>query len=174
MKIPILVVVLCASLSAAGQPFAEGKDRRFSAERIELLRMWKMVDELEIDEEQAASLFPMWSQHNRDMKEIRVSRKAATQELETLVADVQAGEAKILKAMEMVEKLDSERGATQKRFDERLKGLLSVRQRAKLLLFSGRFRRDLREIVEGFREMRGPEPGGRRGRGPGGRWDHQD
>ena len=154
MKAAAPFVILMISLAEAvwSQPTSE--DRRFR-DRIQFLKMWRLVDQLEIDVDQAAVLFPLLSQHHRKMDELRVQREQAARDLRKILGGESPEDSKLLAAMEKVTDLDRRVRVTDDEFKKGLESHLTVRQRAKLVLFSDRFRRDLREIVEGMRTSEG-------------------
>ena len=78
----VSVLLLAASQVAGQHPEGEA---RFSAKRMELLRLWRLVDELRVDEAQAEKLFPLWSRQHRQRRELQVERKALTEELRDLL-----------------------------------------------------------------------------------------
>ena len=154
MKATAALVTLMLFLPEAGwsQPPPEGGR---SLDRIQFLKMWRLVDQLEIDVDQAAVLFPLLSQHHRKMDELRVQRKKAAGDLRHILAGESPTDPELLAAMEQVVDLDRRLRVADDEFKKGLEGHLTIRQRAKLVLFSDHFRRDLREIVEGMRASEG-------------------
>ena len=156
----VVVMVTAAACLAQERPrFGMNK------ERMHLIKLWRLVDELEVDEEQAATFFPVWSKHERERKEILERRKEAAEELSKLL---DAGsDKKVEDQLHKVRDIDSELQVLDRQFKERLSGVLSISQEARLLLFEDRFRIDLRHLVRDFQGMRRGK-----GRAPG--WKRQD
>ena len=154
MKATAALAILVLSLPEAGwsQPPSEGRP---SLDRIQFLKMWGLVDQLEIDVDQAAVLFPLLSQHHRKMEELRVQRKKAARDLRQILGRESPEDSELLAAMERVVDLDRRLRMADDEFKKGLEGHLTIRQRARLVLFSDHFRRDLREIVEGMRASEG-------------------
>ena len=155
----LLVVMATASVCL-------GQDRprfRMDGERMQLIKLWRLVDELEVDEKQAATLFPVWSKHERECKAILDRRKGAAEELSKLLeAD---SDKEIETQLGKVRDIDAELQRSDRDFKERLGGILSISQEARLLLFEDRFRSDLRNLVRDFQGMRrgkGRAPGWKR------------
>ena len=136
---------------------------QMNTERMHLIKLWRLVDELEVDEEQAATFFPVWSKHQRVRKGILDRRKVASEELSKLLeAD---SDEKIGDQLSKVRDIDAELQLLDGDFKERLSGILSINQQARLLLFEDRFRSDLRDLVrdfQGMRRGRGRAPGWKR------------
>ena len=158
----LVICMLFPTEAVWSQPTSE--DRRFR-DRIQFLKMWRLVDQLEIDVNQAAVLFPLLSQHHRKMDELRVRREQASRDLRNILRGESPEDSELLAAMEGVTDLDRQVRVTEVEFNKSLESHLTVRQRAKLVLFSDHFRRDLREIVEGMRASEGR--GSRWREGPG-------
>lgn len=150
-------LLICCGLLAASaatrvlaQPprLAGMEDRR---QQFELLRMWRLVDELGIDEQQAERVFPVFRRH-------RASRDSLTQARHQVLArlrqqlDTQADEEALTASIEQARAAEAEEQRAEQAFAEELSTLLSTRQQAQLLLFDATFRSELQDVV---RRMRG-------------------
>ena len=71
---------ICSALIAVA---AVGQD--MSEERVEMLKLWRIIDELEIDEQQAAELFPFWSKNQRNKRGLGDEQREATRSLRALL-----------------------------------------------------------------------------------------
>jgi Spy/CpxP family protein refolding chaperone len=158
----VSVLLLAASQVAGQHPEGEA---RFSAKRMELLRLWRLVDELRVDEAQAEKLFPLWSRQHRQRRELQVERKALTEELRDLLDSDDVEEGALEKHIAQIRDLDRKRGALETATNDELTKLLSTRQQARLLLFGQQFRGDLKEIIQGFRGRSSGRRGAPAGRG---------
>ena len=161
----VATVLVLGGSPVMGQPSAARSP--ISTQRMELLRMWRLVDELEIDEAQAEKLFPVWSRHRRLRDELRADRKRLTDELGKLLDKEDVEDAALEKQIGDIRALDRKSDETKTAMQKDIAQLLTVRQQARLLLFDESFRGDLREIVRMFR--RGPSSG-RRGPRSGSEW----
>jgi Spy/CpxP family protein refolding chaperone len=143
--------------ATAQPPFARGGAER--PEHVEMLRMWRLVDELEISEAQAVRVFPAFRAHRAEMDSLsqkrRVLQSALAEQLEAGADDDE-----LLASMATLSAVDDEVEALKARFRTDLGELLTVRQRAKLLLFDATFRSDLMDVVRRLRDVgRGGPPG---------------
>lgn len=167
----LLVAGLLAAWSAtpalAQPPWAEAGENR--KEHFELLRMWRLVDELAIDEQQAERVFPVFRRHRVQRDSLAMVRiRALTRLRKQLEGDADEAElsALILQARAAaVELRQAEEG-----FAAELTTVLSTRQQAQLLLFDSSFRSDLQDVVRrmrggGRQAPEGPERGPTRGAG---------
>ena len=117
-------------------------------ERLELVRMWRLVEELRIGEEQAARLFPFWSEHRRQSRGIQRERKQAANELKHLLDQNDIPDEVLMEKMGKIRAIDKKKEDLELIFREKMVVLLSVRQRARLLLFQERFRKDLQDFLK--------------------------
>ncbi|MFC1525284.1 hypothetical protein ACFL6X_00560 [Candidatus Latescibacterota bacterium] len=165
MKTLLMAVALAACL-AAPAPAQRGRGLSTSLgeaglERLELLRMWRLIDQLEVDEEQAAKLFPLWSRHQRERRALQAERGKLGRELTRLLADEETGDGELEAQIAQVEAMDARIATASSDFHRQLATVLTARQRARLLLFPEQFRGELREVLKGIRDA--PPFGGHRG-----------
>jgi hypothetical protein len=138
-------------------------------QHLELLRMWRLVDELEIDEEQATRVFPAFRRQRVHTDSLEQRRRALLSVITRQLKE-QAEDDELNSTMGKVRAIEDVIAQSQKAFDKKLDKLLMPRQRARLLLFDSTFRTDLVDIV---RRMRGgsmegyPRSEGMPGRGGG-------
>ena len=125
--------------------------------RIELIRMWKLTEELDLTEETGAKLFPIL--HKYDEKRIKLGkeRRKITEQLRKALEDEATPDEEIEAAMEKVEKNALAASDLLRQQREELKGVLSPRQQAKFILFQGEFQREIRKLIAEARERRGWE-----------------
>ena len=148
----------------------EAKKREEVRKKIETVRMWRLTEELKLDEKTSARLASFLSSldekrrvlmHERmeTMRELRAALKAGNPDEKKLKADLDKME-KVRR--DMMELEGKELGG--------IKGILSVEQQARYVVFQQEFRRELRGMIEGAREggpgMRGPRSRQSEGRGP--------
>ena len=137
-------ICLLIAVAAGGQGM--------SPKRLEMLKLWRIIDELEIEEQQAAELFPYWSKSQRDKRGLGDQRREATRSLHDLL-EAGAGDAELEKQIEAIREIEERAHLLDKRFRDGLRKYLDVRQQAQLMVFEERFRGDLRDMVRGFRRM---------------------
>ena len=145
-------------------------------EHMEMLRMWRLVDHLELDEAQAAKVFPAYRRQREARQALARERREV---LNALRAQLQQGadDDQLRAAMAAVRGVEQRILEAEVSFRDELAGMLTVPQQARLLLFEDTFRSDLRDMV---RRMRGGPPGGPPGgptdegpegpEGPAGEW----
>ena len=123
-------------------------------ERLELIRLWRLVDELQIGEEQAVRLFPFWSNHRRQTREIQQDRKKAVEELVNLLGREEVRDEALKEKMKQIRAIEKKKEELARIFHEKMADLLTVRQQALLLLFQEKFRKDLQDFLKEVRPLR--------------------
>ena len=156
MRTGLFLVMLTAWFSGAFSQ--ERENRGFPGERLELLRVWWLVDELQIDSEQAVLVFPVWSEHNRQRRELRDRRERVGAQVMELL-QTKAGEdgdvdAALSDHIRQLREIEIEASGLSGRFHDQMGQVLSLRQQARMLLFEDRFRRDLKGLVREMRNFR--------------------
>ncbi|MEE2659097.1 MAG: hypothetical protein VX733_11370 [Candidatus Latescibacterota bacterium] len=161
----LIGAMLVTAMSATAQwppPPGEGMTRP-SGQHLELLRMWRLVDELQLDEAQARKVFPVMSRLRREIKELRKNRLGLEREL---AADLESGadDSRLEAQIERVRVAGRAIRDCRSRIHGELDAVLTLRQRAQLLLFEDTFRSELREIVSRMRRssVEGGRPRGDR------------
>ncbi len=149
--------VLFLTVSASAQPGPAGNPR--FRERIEELRKVRLIEMLELTEDQSVRFFARFNEHEKARQVLLDQKNEALDKIERLVrnhADSTEYERVFPEVLAVDTKLSEENVA----FYSGLRDILTVEQRAKYLLFERRFQRELREAMrETLRErhrMQGP------------------
>jgi len=136
------------ALQLSAQPGPEPHRRPY--ERIERWKKVRMIEFLDLSEEQSARFFARLNEHEKELRALQAERTEALDRLERLVRN-RAPEGEYPEAFSAVLDIQEKIGAQERSFFQGLDDLLSVEQRAKFLLFQRQFERQLRDA---FREMR--------------------
>ena len=136
MRIIVINLLLILTATIFAQP---GKSRGPGGQytdRMEMMRVWKMTEYLELDEGQAEKLFPAMRNHQKEMRSIMKKEK----ELYTPLFE-KAEEKKNISKKEMndlmdnLSKLNNERASIQMDFVKKTGSYLEPYQQMKLLVF---------------------------------------
>jgi Spy/CpxP family protein refolding chaperone len=130
----------------------EGRD---PGRNIELVRVYALIDELNLSEEQCAKVFPILSQIGKERRQVTEDKERTLMELRQMVDDPNVMEPEIAQKTKAVEESILKLRDVDNRLLEALKPHLSVKQQAELILFQNEFDRRLGEIVG--KVMRGEE-----------------
>ena len=120
-----------------GQIDRMNKPRR---QQIEMLRIWKMTEELDLSEQQAEKFFPKLRNEDKKIEELENQRQKLYRELSK---DVKKGaiDAKDLdKTIDNLTEIQTNIIQKHAKFIRDMDGILSTDQQAKLILFRHKFR----------------------------------
>lgn len=145
-----LAVALALAPSTSAQDDENiGKGRK----RIEEVRRVKIIEALDLNEEQAVRLFVREKEFRKAEQALNEKREATIERMRSLVKG--GSDADIQKEVEALSAIGSD--MLQKRMDYvlGLKDVLSMQQIAKLIVFEDTFRRELRDILREARPRQG-------------------
>jgi hypothetical protein len=155
--IVLFLITLTAAVSPA-QQFGPPQGPR-NMERIERLKKVRLVEMLDLKEEQSVRFFARLNEHEDAMRALGREKMDLLDRIERLVRN--EAEAKEFEAMfPQMAAIEERIGAERKKFFDGLTDLLSAEQRGKLLLFERQFERELREAMKEVRERRRGGDGG--------------
>lgn len=149
----LLVVLFFLAVPMRAQddpPPPEGKNR----ERLEQLRRIKLIEALELNEEQAVRLSVREKDFREKQKELMDKRQKMAEDLRELVeddADDAAIRAQLAKMSETGVQMVNDKHA----FLLSLTDFLSMQQIAKIVLFEQKFSHEVRRLLENARKPRG-------------------
>lgn len=171
--IPILILGgLLIAQPRSARP--KGPQKGHPGQRLEMMKMWRLTEELNLSEEQASKFFPRYNALEKEIMDISKQQKELLKGLrERAKSDQEISQSELDEITKKVSDLEQQKIQKKQQFFEDLDDFLSTDQRAHYLGFELRFKEDLRK---GMRDrMKGP-PGGK-GRGKkmkrmkkGGRW----
>ncbi|MCX6640655.1 MAG: Spy/CpxP family protein refolding chaperone [bacterium] len=160
-----------------------GKHRRADVEaRVRTMKVWKMTEEMNLTEDQAAKFFPLQNDMERKLDDLDGDRQVKMLELENEVWKEKPDGKKINDLLNALENLEKQHLDLRLKFRQDVKGILSPEQMGKMALFHDRFPGMMRDAIESYQKARGmgrpdgpppcdpdnPNPGPPPGPGPGG------
>lgn len=143
-----LVMVPALLLAQPGSP----QDPR-PFERIEQWKKVRLIEILELKEDQSARFFARMGDHDRQRRELMHAKGEALDKVERLIRN-RAAAADLEKVLPEVLAADDKIREEQRAFYTGLTDLLTVEQRAKLLLFERQFEKELREAMREAQKKR--------------------
>jgi Spy/CpxP family protein refolding chaperone len=138
-------------------PFPEEGKRERLREEIETMKMWKMLEILDLSEEQSNNFLPAWRELQKAQKFFREKREDLLKSLELVLGEEKPDEGKIKDILRQLEKERVQLEEVQQRFRQKAQEVLTLEQQVKLLLFEDRFEKRMMEIIRQYREKRGFE-----------------
>jgi len=132
-------------------PFEKREEIR---KRIELIRMWKLTEELDLTEEIGAKLFPILHKYDEKRMALHKERRDIVNQLRKALENEVSSDEAIEAVMDILEKNTLAELDLIRQQRKELKGILSPRQQARLILFQREFHREIRKIIAEARERR--------------------
>ncbi len=159
LRILTVASLLLFPVMAMAQPPGPGSGQnRHSFERIQQLMKIRMVETLDLNEEQSVRFIARFNEHEKNRRELMKLKNDALDRIDKLISE-SADEREIEKAFPDVLAIDVRMMEERAKFHEGLSDILTIRQRARLLLFDRKFERELRDAVRETqrRRMKGEE-----------------
>jgi hypothetical protein len=151
-------LVLLPVLASAQPPGPGWGQDRPSFERIQQLMKMRMVETLDLNEEQSVRFITRFNEYEKRRRELMRLKGESLDRIEKLVKD-SGDEREVEKAFPDALGIDMRMTEERTKFFNGLSDILSITQRAKLLLFERKFERELRDAVRETqrRRMKGEE-----------------
>jgi hypothetical protein len=118
---------------------------------IETIKLWKIIDFLDLDEEQVATFLPRLKKIEKHRRDTHKERRELLKRLWQLVEEDES-DTEIKKAIKEVLTFDREMKNKEEELREDVLSVLSVKQQAKLLVFEERFEEEIRNIIKELRK----------------------
>jgi superfamily II RNA helicase len=151
----MVLVIILGTLPAISQQGRrhEGKPM----ERVERLKKVRLIEFLGLQEEQSARFIARLNEHEKTRRDLLNEKSDALDQLDSLV-EKNADAPDVEKGIAVVQSINVKISDETRTFFSRLSDILSVEQRAKVLLFERRFEKELREAIRDVQRRR-PGPG---------------
>ena len=156
-KLILFSILLIVPISLFAQPPGSQFDRMRKPPRrqqIEMLRIWKMTEELDLTEQQAEKFFPKLRNEDKKIEELEQQRQKIFRNLHE---DVKKGEidAKELdKTINDLTEIQTDIIQKHARFIRDMDGILYTDQQARLIIFRHRFRERMVDMMRDVQRNR--------------------
>ncbi len=140
----LILLPFCLSLA---QPL----QKREPKELIETIRIWRLTEELNLSEDQAAKLFPKLKKIREVKREFKRKRREILKAIEKELKRKKPREDVLKKEIEDLNREDKEFREKEERLKEEIFEVLTIEQQARFLLFQERFDREIREMIKRIR-----------------------
>jgi molybdopterin converting factor small subunit len=122
-------------------------------ERIEQLKKVRMIEALDLTEDQSVRFFARLHEHNKAKEDLHQRKMTTLDKLERMLRN-EVGEDELRTTFPEVKDLDQEMLALDAQFFDGLSDILSEDQRARLLLFERQFQRELQDALQTIQRRR--------------------
>ena len=154
-RLTLLCLILLLPAAVMGQPGRPderpGDQRPF--ERIEQLRKVRLIEILDLKEEQSVRLFARMKEHESLRRDLMREKGDALDKVERLIRN-KSEDKEFEKAFEEVRVIEDKLIDSQRTFFAGLSDILSEVQRGKMLIFERRFEKELREAMRDAQRRR--------------------
>ena len=158
LKITAFLLIMGLTSNVFGQPFGNPPGPRHEKirERIRMVKIWKLTEELNLSEEQSEKFFPAYNKFQADREAIEDKRRETIKQLDELTLSEDPSGKQINSLLDRLESLDQELRDKKAGFRIKLEDILTTRQIGRLYLFEMHFQRQIQEIIRDARmEMQG-------------------
>ncbi|MBI5472893.1 MAG: periplasmic heavy metal sensor [Ignavibacteriae bacterium] len=145
------VLVLLAIVGLFGTAFAQPHGPQM--QKIERFKKMRMIEMLDLKEEQSIRFIARYNEFENTRRDLNTQRNEILDKIERLLRN-NADSKEFEKLFAEVEAVGRKIGDERLKFFNGLSDLLTVEQRAKLLLFERRFENELREAVREVQQRR--------------------
>jgi hypothetical protein len=122
-------------------------------ERIEQLKKIRMIEALDLTEDQSIRFFARLNEHNKERENLHRQKMAALDKIDRMVRN-QVDDDDLRNAFPDVNGVDQKIQALERRFFDGLTEILSEEQRARFLLFERQFQRELQDALQTIQRRR--------------------
>ena len=149
-KMIILIVVILVPGILTAQPPGKmgGRIMKQRREQMEMLRIWKMTDELELTEKQAEKFFPRLRSEDGRIEELENQRQTIFRELHQSVKEGKINANELDAKIDKVAGIETEIIRKRAEFLKGMDGILSTEQRAKFMVFRHRFKARMMDMMQ--------------------------
>lgn len=136
-----------------GPPPEDNKSHRM----IEAIKIWKLTEFLDLDEEQMVTFFPKLKKIENHRRTTFRERRKKLLKLKELL-DKEKSDKKIKNMINDIIEFDKEQKEEEEKLREEVMSVLTVKQQAKFLLFEERFGEAIRKIIKNLGKTKRMEP----------------
>jgi len=119
---------------------------------VEIIRVWKLVDELELNEEQLIKFLPKFEELNDLRNKYYRGRRKIVTGLEKLLEE-NASEDQLKSVVDGFKGTEVDYYVTYKRLNDELDRNLNIEQQARFVVFQDRYRSDMRSLIRTLRKL---------------------
>jgi Spy/CpxP family protein refolding chaperone len=160
LSIALLIVaaLVLTTVTVAHAEWGKGKhgkvDKQKVKERVELIKMWKLTETLDLDQDTAMKLFPLLSEFDEKERDIRKKRGATMKQMNEELKKETTDPAALRPLIQQFKQ--NERDLTEVRMErlDALSKVLTDEQVAKLIALVPKMERKMKELLGEARGMR--------------------
>lgn len=133
------------------RPDFEGKKPK---EKLEMIRIWKLTEELNLSEDQSTQFFPKLKELQRIREEFERNRMKIIEEIENYLRNAKKYEKELKAKLQELELSESKFREAEAKIKKEIAAILTPEQQAKFMLFQMRFNEELRNVIQRAKNMK--------------------
>ncbi|MFQ6616099.1 MAG: hypothetical protein ACE5HZ_04940 [Fidelibacterota bacterium] len=144
IKVYLFLLAVAVAQEPPYGPGPHGMEMPQRDEGIRMMKMWKLTEVLELTEDQAKVFFPRHSSFTDQVRALSDKQSDLLKEVDAMLDEGKKIQGKDLsRILEEVTVIEKEKLDKKREFFEGLGDILTPEQKARFLVFEGRFKRDL-------------------------------
>ena len=147
----VLALVIVIPRITAEAPPSQPASQNATAELVELLKIWKLIDAVSPETEQSVPLLTKFNELEDLKAQYRQEHRAAInrlKQLEVTKLDFEAKTPHLRAALDEYRQIEDNFIASRKKIKDEISGILTVEQQAKFEVFSYSYRQDLKQTLQ--------------------------
>ena len=160
-RLALILVALCLSVIPASAAWAQQDQKQDSParrdeaiHRLEMVRLYRLVELLDLNSDESARLFPVIQKYDQQFREIMEQKEQAYVKLNELVKQANPAESETNRTVDEILSLEQKAMKVRESEYRDLRRQLNAEQTAKFLLFEKRFQVELQRLLNDVREQR--------------------
>jgi len=146
-----LIIISVAFIVSTFTVYAVPAKRR-DVNKLETLKIWKLIDYLQLTDKQADRFLPRFRNFEKDIHQMQISKDKKTKDL---LNKIRMGKTKGLNDdVNAILDIDIKMSRRKKEFFNGVRGIISEEQMAKMIVFEYQFRREVRRMIEDRTKIR--------------------
>lgn len=154
--ITIITLIAAAALTSAILIPLKAEDTHKSkniAEIVDVVRIWKLTNDLSLSKEQLISFYPKFNQMQELRKQYWIERREALNNLKSLDERGDASEEELQTALDKLREIEYNFAKNMETLRDELNSQLTLRQKVKFAISNDTFRRDVKQVLIRLKEL---------------------
>tara|TARA_B110000495_G_scaffold168961_1_gene156131 strand:+ start:207 stop:680 length:474 start_codon:yes stop_codon:yes gene_type:complete len=139
------LILLSISTLASAQHWGPPQGGGFGRENAKMIKKWKLIEFLDISEDQSDKFFTRVNSFEKEMKSIRKKEKELRESIQVLLEEDKLNKKKVSSLMGKSFDLEKEKLALRQKHHEDIGDILTLEQTTKYLVFDHHFKKRIKD-----------------------------
>ncbi len=149
-----LTIIIFAIIASLFPVFAQADNRDEVMRRIEMLRIWRLTEILNLDPAHATKIFPTLSRYDKHFRQMGQEKDRLLGALKTELKKENPDSAKLSNISAEIFLIEKEAMEIREKMFDELKDIFTPEQMAKYIIFEIKFQKEMEEIIHKVRRDR--------------------